>query len=40
MKKEVEIMGIKSKFKNFFLLEDEYDYIEEEKNCKGESEGA
>ncbi|MBW8348617.1 cell division protein SepF [Bacillus sp. IITD106] len=27
-------MGIKSKFKNFFLLEDEYDYIEEEKVVK------
>lgn len=24
-------MGIKSKFKNFFLLEDEYEYTEEEK---------
>ncbi|MBM7715592.1 cell division protein SepF [Siminovitchia sp. FSL H7-0308] len=24
-------MGIKSKFKNFFLLEDEYEYAEEEK---------
>ncbi|MCJ8006192.1 cell division protein SepF [Lederbergia wuyishanensis] len=27
-------MGIKSKFKNFFLLEDEYDYVEEEKIVK------
>lgn len=24
-------MGIKSKFKNFFLLEDEYEYVEEER---------
>lgn len=24
-------MGIKSKFKNFFMLEDEYEYVEEEK---------
>jgi len=30
-------MGIKSKFKNFFLLEDEYDYIEEEKIVKENS---
>lgn len=27
-------MGIKSKFKNFFLLEDEYEYVEEEKPVK------
>jgi len=27
-------VGIKSKFKNFFLLEDEYDYVDEEKIVK------
>lgn len=27
-------MGMKSKFKNFFLLEDEYEYVEEEKMKK------
>lgn len=27
-------MGIKSKFKNFFMLEDEYEYIEEEQDVK------
>ena len=31
-------MGMKSKFKNFFLLEDEYEYMEEEKKKELESE--
>ena len=31
-------MGIKSKFKNFFLLEDEYEYAEEEKTVNEQEE--